>query len=77
MSEGDRAQMIQGMVSQLSERLATEGGTPEEWAQLISAYGVLKKTAEAKAAWAAAQKAYSGADLEPVMQAAQTAGAIE
>ena len=29
------------MVNQLSERLASEGGSPEEWARLIAALGVL------------------------------------
>ncbi len=37
----ERQEMIQGMVNQLSDRLATEGGTPEEWARLIAALGVL------------------------------------
>ncbi|WP_170752490.1 c-type cytochrome biogenesis protein CcmI [Ruegeria lacuscaerulensis] len=36
-----RQQMIMGMVNQLSDRLATEGGPPEDWARLISALGVL------------------------------------
>ncbi|WP_171179478.1 c-type cytochrome biogenesis protein CcmI [Ruegeria sp. HKCCA4633] len=37
----ERQEMIQGMVNQLSDRLATEGGAPEEWARLIVALGVL------------------------------------
>ena len=37
----ERQDMIQGMVDQLSDRLATEGGAPEEWARLIAALGVL------------------------------------
>ncbi|CUJ89686.1 cytochrome c-type biogenesis protein CcmI [Ruegeria denitrificans] len=37
----ERQEMIKGMVNQLSERLATEGGSPEEWARLIAALGVL------------------------------------
>jgi cytochrome c-type biogenesis protein CcmH len=37
----ERQEMIQGMVNQLSDRLATEGGSPEEWARLIAALGVL------------------------------------
>ncbi|WP_171237833.1 c-type cytochrome biogenesis protein CcmI [Ruegeria sp. HKCCA5763] len=37
----ERQEMIQGMVNQLSDRLATEGGAPEEWARLIAALGVL------------------------------------
>ncbi len=77
MSGGDRAQMIEGMVAQLSERLASNGGSPEEWAQLIGAYGVLGKIPEAKAAWKSAQAAYSGADLELILPAAEQAGAVE
>jgi cytochrome c-type biogenesis protein CcmH len=37
----ERQEMIMGMVNQLSDRLATEGGPPEDWARLISALGVL------------------------------------
>ncbi len=36
-----RQAFIQSMVDQLQSRLATEGGSPEEWAQLINALGVL------------------------------------
>ncbi|MTH76530.1 c-type cytochrome biogenesis protein CcmI [Paracoccus aestuariivivens] len=43
MSPEDRQQMIEGMVKGLETRLATEGGTPEEWARLISALVVLGK----------------------------------
>ena len=43
MSPDERQQMIEGMVSGLEARLATEGGTPEEWARLISALVVLGK----------------------------------
>ncbi|WP_420586709.1 c-type cytochrome biogenesis protein CcmI [Ruegeria sp.] len=37
----ERQEMIWGMVNQLSNRLATEGGSPEDWARLIAALGVL------------------------------------
>jgi len=37
----ERQEMIHGMVNQLSDRLATEGGSPQEWARLIAALGVL------------------------------------
>jgi len=37
----ERQEMIVGMVNQLSDRLATEGGAPEDWARLIAALGVL------------------------------------
>ncbi len=36
--------MIESMVDGLADRLATEGGTPQDWAQLITAYGVLGRT---------------------------------
>ena len=41
--------MIRGMVSRLSDRLATQGGSPAEWARLIRAYGVLGDPARAHA----------------------------
>lgn len=41
LSPEERQQMIQGMVSRLAGRLATEGGSPEEWARLIAALGTL------------------------------------
>lgn len=41
MTDADRAEMVQNMVSNLMSRLATQGGTAEEWAQLIRALGVM------------------------------------
>ncbi len=41
LSPEERQDMIRGMVERLSDRLATEGGSPEEWARLIAALGVL------------------------------------
>lgn len=41
MSPEDRMAMIEGMVSGLAERLASEGGSADDWARLISALGVL------------------------------------
>ncbi len=49
LSDEDRLVMIQGMVDGLAARLASEGGTPEEWARLISALGVLGETERASA----------------------------
>ena len=40
----DQIAMIETMVEGLANRLATEGGTPQDWAQLITAYGVLGRT---------------------------------
>lgn len=36
LSPEERQQMIRGMVGNLEARLASEGGTPEEWARLIT-----------------------------------------
>nr|WP_281376664.1 c-type cytochrome biogenesis protein CcmI [Rubricella aquisinus] len=41
LSPQDQIEMIEGMVAGLSNRLATEGGTPAEWAQLVRALTVL------------------------------------
>lgn len=59
MSEEDRQAMIQGMVEGLAARLASEGGTPEEWAQLITALGVLGDTERAGAIVAEARQVFA------------------
>lgn len=76
MSEEDRQDMIRGMVSQLAERLGTEGGTPAEWARLISAYGVLGETGKAAEIWAEAQEVFKGKEdaLATVRAGAARAG---
>lgn len=60
MSAADRQEMIKTMVAGLETRLMAEGGTVEEWRQLIKALGVLQDPARQAAAIAAAQKAYAG-----------------
>ncbi|WP_319824125.1 c-type cytochrome biogenesis protein CcmI [Thalassovita sp.] len=76
LSAEDRQEMIRNMVSQLAERLATEGGTPEEWARLISAYGVMGETERAQAVWQEAQQVFKDRPeaLETVRAGAQSAG---
>lgn len=76
MSAGDRAEMIKGMVAQLSDRLYSEGGSPEEWARLITSLGVLGEKDKAKEAWGKAQAAFAGQDaaLATLRQAAVQAG---
>lgn len=49
---------IAGMVEGLSARLTQNGGTIEEWTQLVRSRLVLGQTAEAQAAYDAARKAY-------------------
>ncbi|MFK7881336.1 c-type cytochrome biogenesis protein CcmI [Roseobacter sp.] len=51
MTPAQRMEMIEGMVGGLSERLATEGGPVDEWAQLIGALGVLGRTGQARAVY--------------------------
>ena len=49
--------MIEGMVSRLAARLASTGGSVDEWSRLIRAYAVLHEADKAKAALADARKA--------------------
>ncbi len=49
--------MIEGMVGRLAERLATNGGSVDEWSRLIRAYTVLHQADKAKAALSSARKA--------------------
>ncbi|NNE81889.1 MAG: c-type cytochrome biogenesis protein CcmI [Silicimonas sp.] len=79
MSAEDRQDMIRGMVEGLAERLATEGGNPEEWARLITALGVLGEDQRAKAIFDEAQEVFAdnAAALGTIMNAGQSAGLIE
>jgi cytochrome c-type biogenesis protein CcmH len=47
------------MVAQLSGRLASEGGPPEDWAQLIRSLGVLGRRDEATAVLAEARSKHA------------------
>ncbi|HTZ66892.1 MAG TPA: c-type cytochrome biogenesis protein CcmI [Roseiarcus sp.] len=49
--------MIEGMVNRLATRLASNGGSVDEWSRLIRAYTVLHEADKAKAALADAHKA--------------------
>jgi len=78
MSAADRMVMIEGMVSGLSERLATEGGPPEDWARLIRAYGVLGRQDAAAAIWAEAQQVFpDDFNRVQILQAARDAGVAQ
>lgn len=76
LSAEDRAAMIEGMVAGLAERLDTEGGSPQEWARLIAAYGVLGKPDEAQETFDAAQEVFADQPeiLSMLQSAAQSAG---
>jgi len=79
MDAEDQQAMIRGMVQRLSDRLASEGGSATEWAQLISALGILGDTDQARAIWAEAQAVFASdpAGLEQVRAGAQRAGVTE
>ncbi|WP_042247703.1 cytochrome c biogenesis protein, partial [Paracoccus sp. PAMC 22219] len=74
-----RAQMVQGMVDRLQDRLATQGGSPEEWARLIAALAVLDRRDQAVAILAEARQRFGSTPdaLVPIEQAATDAGLDE
>ncbi|MEI4470753.1 c-type cytochrome biogenesis protein CcmI [Frigidibacter sp. MR17.24] len=79
MAPEDRQQMIRGMVERLNDRLASEGGSAEEWARLVAALGVLGETDRARAIYAEAQTHFAGrkADLQALSAAAEQAGILQ
>lgn len=76
MTPEERQDMIRGMVDQLSQRLAEEGGAAPDWAKLINALGVLGETERAAAIFAEAQGVFANdpASLAQVTAAAERAG---
>jgi len=76
MSEGDRQQMIQGMVGGLAARLKQNPKDVAGWQQLIRARMVLGQTSEAQAALREANRAFAGSpgDQQTLRQAAQQLG---
>jgi len=76
MTDAERDEMVRGMVEGLAARLAARGGSAEEWARLVAAWGVLGETGLAQAAWEEAQGVFAGreTELETLRQAAEQAG---
>ncbi|WP_418591683.1 c-type cytochrome biogenesis protein CcmI [Ponticoccus sp. (in: a-proteobacteria)] len=76
LSDEDRSAMIRGMVDGLLERLATEGGSPQEWARAISALGVLGEADRAGAIWTEGKTVFAGNQeaLAALRDAAVSAG---
>jgi cytochrome c-type biogenesis protein CcmH len=79
MTPQERAEMIQGMVGRLADRLAIEGGPPEDWARLISTLGVLGDQNRARAIAAEAATVFAGNDgaLALIANARMRAGISE
>lgn len=76
MTPQERQQMIEGMIEGLENRLATQGGTPEEWARLISSLVIVGKTDHARAIWQESQSRFTTVPeaLATVNEAAAKAG---
>jgi cytochrome c-type biogenesis protein CcmH len=76
MSVEDRQAMIKTMVGGLEARLATDGGSVEEWAKLITSLGVLQEPDRAKTAYEKATAAFAGkpGELAALQAAAVQAG---
>lgn len=76
MSPEERMEMVRGMVDGLSQRLADQGGTAEDWARLIGALGVLGETEQARAIRDEALETFAGnaAALDLIRTAAEQAG---
>ncbi|MFU1478885.1 tetratricopeptide repeat protein [Roseovarius sp. C7] len=79
MSAEERAAFVRGMVGRLSDRLASRGGTPQEWARLISALGVLGETDRARAIAEEAREVFAGnaQAIDLIDGAARQAGVAE
>ena len=76
MSPEDRQQMIEGMVAQLSDRLAVDGGAVEDWNKLIRSLAVLERKDEAQEIYDEARAKFEGrpAELSFLKQAAVESG---
>tara|TARA_R110002049_G_scaffold10127_6_gene50547 strand:+ start:16970 stop:18199 length:1230 start_codon:yes stop_codon:yes gene_type:complete len=74
-----RMEMIGGMVAGLSDRLASEGGPPQDWARLISSYGVLGNTVQALAIYENALEVFAGdaGAIDMIRAAGERAGVAE
>ena len=76
MNAEERQQMIEGMVTQLSDRLASEGGSVEDWNKLIRSLAVLERLPEAQKIYDEARAKFAGqtAELSFLKQAAVESG---
>jgi cytochrome c-type biogenesis protein CcmH len=76
MPAADQQEMIRGMVEQLNDRLATTGGSAEEWGRLILAFSTLGEADRARTILTEARSVFAGrtAEIEMINQAAASAG---
>ncbi|MDP3197983.1 c-type cytochrome biogenesis protein CcmI [Tabrizicola sp.] len=64
MAPEERQAMIEGMVAQLSDRLATEGGNVEDWNRLIRSLAILERLPEAQKIYDEAKDRFQGRPAE-------------
>jgi cytochrome c-type biogenesis protein CcmH len=64
MTPEDRQAMIEGMVAQLADRLATDGGDVEDWERLIRSLVVLERLPEAQEIYDEAKEKFQGRPAE-------------
>ncbi len=78
MTPEDRQAMIAGMVGQLSDRLASQGGPARDWARLITSLAVLGETARAAEVLAEAEALFAATpeDAAAINAAGIAAGLI-
>ncbi|MDH4442515.1 MAG: c-type cytochrome biogenesis protein CcmI [Rhizobium sp.] len=76
MSEGDRSQMIRGMVESLDQKLKDDPNNFEGWMRLVRSYAMLKETARAEAALKDGLKAFpvEGAEGQQLLAMARELG---
>ena len=76
MSPEDRVQMVRGMVDGLAARLAEQGGPVQDWARLITSYGVLGRSEDAAAVYAEGKTVFASDEdaLDTLSRAAEQAG---
>jgi cytochrome c-type biogenesis protein CcmH len=64
MTPEERQAMIEGMVAQLSDRLATEGGDVEDWNRLIRSLAILERLDDAQKIYDEAKAKFEGRPAE-------------
>ncbi|WP_304618658.1 c-type cytochrome biogenesis protein CcmI [Paracoccus sediminilitoris] len=79
MTDQERQQMVGSMVDGLQQRLASQGGTPQEWARLIGALSVLGRDDQAASILSEARGHFADSPeaLAVIDEAAATAGMTE
>jgi cytochrome c-type biogenesis protein CcmH len=64
MSPEERMAMVEGMVAQLMDRLATEGGSVEDWDRLIRSLAVLERLDQAQSIYDESKVRFEGRPAE-------------